>query len=136
MQPNEYQELTKKTEIYSKASESFVLGIFTAKDVGSRSIKNAEFLCSLMYCAGKLNGEAGEVAELVFKALRDGSNGSFIIDDERRDLILKELGDILWYVARLADLLEEDLENIMIDNIDKLMSRKDRGVLSGSGDNR
>lgn len=136
MNPNEYQELTKQTEIYSKAASNFTLGIFTSKDADSTKINNAKFLVSMMYCAGKLNGEAGEVAELVFKALRDGTDANFTIDDNRRELLLKELGDILWYVARMADMLDEDLENVMIDNIDKLKDRKTRGTLTGSGNER
>ena len=48
----------------------------------------------------------------------------------------KELGDVLWYVAQLATELELDLDKIAQANLDKLLSRQRRGVLSGSGDDR
>jgi NTP pyrophosphatase (non-canonical NTP hydrolase) len=48
----------------------------------------------------------------------------------------KELGDVLWYVAQLASELELDLDEIAQTNLEKLLSRQRRGVLSGSGDDR
>lgn len=48
----------------------------------------------------------------------------------------KELGDVLWYVANLATELGYDLSHIASMNTEKLKSRKVRGVLGGSGDNR
>lgn len=47
-----------------------------------------------------------------------------------------EIGDVLWYAARLADELGLSLSQIAEDNMDKLLDRKARGVISGSGDNR
>ena len=48
----------------------------------------------------------------------------------------KELGDVLWYVAQLASELDLDLDEIAQANLEKLLSRQRRGVLSGSGDDR
>ena len=47
-----------------------------------------------------------------------------------------EIGDVLWYAARLADELGLDLGQIAQENMDKLLDRKSRGVIGGSGDNR
>lgn len=80
-----------------------------------------------------LAGEAGEVCEKVKKVLRD-SGGAF--DDAATAAIHKELGDVLWYVARLAAELGLDLETIAADNLAKLRDRQQRGVLGGSGDER
>jgi NTP pyrophosphatase (non-canonical NTP hydrolase) len=80
-----------------------------------------------------LAGEAGEVAEKVKKVLRD-NGGQF--DAETVAAIKKELGDVLWYVARLAAELDLDLGEIAADNLAKLASRQDRGVIHGSGDER
>lgn len=48
----------------------------------------------------------------------------------------KELGDVLWYVAMLADIIEVRLEDVASTNLSKLKDRQSRGVLTGSGDNR
>ena len=77
--------------------------------------------------------EAGEVSGKFAKAVRD-ANG--IIDGERREAIKKELGDVCWFVAEVSTLLGLSLEEVMQGNLDKLASRKQRGVLHGSGDDR
>jgi NTP pyrophosphatase (non-canonical NTP hydrolase) len=87
----------------------------------------------LAYPALGLAGEAGEVAEHVKKAIRDDGGQ---VDEERRAAMSKELGDVLWYVAQLATELGLDLEAVAQGNLDKLLSRQQRGVLSGSGDDR
>lgn len=106
----------------------------------------------LMYCALKLNGEAGELAEHVGKAMRDddlvGVTRQLISGDEivsasvgdltpdRRELILKEIGDCLWYLAALCRELGTSLGAVAAKNIAKLAARKAAGKLGGSGDNR
>jgi NTP pyrophosphatase (non-canonical NTP hydrolase) len=87
----------------------------------------------LAYPALGLAGEAGEVAEHAKKAIRDDGGQ---VSDERRAAMAKELGDVLWYVAQLASELNLDLSEIAQGNLDKLLSRQQRGVLSGSGDDR
>ncbi|MFN9631777.1 MAG: nucleoside triphosphate pyrophosphohydrolase family protein [Cyanobacteriota bacterium] len=80
-----------------------------------------------------LCGEAGEVADKVKKVLRD--NGGQFSEELRADLAL-ELGDVLWYLARLASELELDLGAIAEANLAKLASRAERNVIGGSGDRR
>jgi|TARA_R110000822_G_scaffold39108_1_gene107721 NTP pyrophosphatase (non-canonical NTP hydrolase) len=75
-----------------------------------------------------LCGEAGEVAEKVKKQVRDGNFN--------RHEVAKELGDVLWYLANLANDIGYNLSEVAVISIDKLQSRKDRNVISGSGDNR
>jgi NTP pyrophosphatase (non-canonical NTP hydrolase) len=87
----------------------------------------------LAYPALGLAGEAGEVAEHAKKAIRDDAG---TISEERRGAIARELGDVLWYVAQLSSELELDLSEIAEGNLQKLLSRQRRGVLSGSGDDR
>jgi len=80
-----------------------------------------------------LCGESGEIAEKVKKIVRD-KNGQ--ISDEDKAEILKELGDVLWYVAVLADHFDITLGDVADKNIAKLADRQKRGLISGSGDNR
>jgi len=87
----------------------------------------------LAYPALGLAGEAGEVAEHAKKAIRDDAGS---VSPERREKMAKELGDVLWYVAQLASELGLDLDAVAQANLDKLLSRQRRGVLSGSGDDR
>jgi NTP pyrophosphatase (non-canonical NTP hydrolase) len=55
---------------------------------------------------------------------------------ERRAALAAELGDVLWYAAQLATEAGLDLDEIAEDNLAKLLSRQERGVLQGSGDLR
>lgn len=80
-----------------------------------------------------LVGEAGEVAEKVKKIMRD--NGG-IADDARKAEIVKEMGDVLWYLAQLATTLDILLEDVAKNNIEKIHSRVERDVVHGDGDNR
>jgi NTP pyrophosphatase (non-canonical NTP hydrolase) len=87
----------------------------------------------LAYPALGLAGEAGEVAEHAKKAIRDDAG---VVTEERRRAMAKELGDVLWYVSQLASELGLELDEIARANLEKLVSRQRRGVLSGSGDER
>src|SRR3989338_1868971 len=80
-----------------------------------------------------LTGEAGEVAEKVKKVLR---NDKGVMSEEKKTEIGKELGDVLWYMAQLATELGLKLEDIARMNMEKLKSRRERGVIASEGDNR
>lgn len=81
---------------------------------------------ALQYLALGLNGEAGEVAEQIKKAMRnDGGE----ISVERLVLLKKEIGDVLWYLTRLAAELDSNLAEIGQDNVEKLLARKEQGNL-------
>jgi len=88
---------------------------------------------NLLYPTLGLCGEAGEVAEKVKKMIRDDGG---ILTDERRAALSKELGDVLWYVAQVATEADLDLAAIAEANLQKLLSRRERDVLQGSGDDR
>lgn len=104
-------------------------------DYQRRSRRTAEYPREawLAYPALGLAGEAGEVAEHAKKAIRDDAGE---VTDGRRAAIARELGDVLWYAAQLASELGLELDAIARENLEKLLSRQRRGVLSGSGDNR
>lgn len=76
-----------------------------------------------------LIGEVGELYGAIAKAMRDDTE----IDPE---YLQKELGDILWFVAAITSDMNLNLSDVAQKNIDKLTSRKIRGTLTGSGDDR
>lgn len=104
----------------------------------------------LAYVALKLNGEAGEFAEHVGKAMRDdglmdaqlinrdGSGGTkmSVLTEERRISIIKEIGDVLWYLSAACNELSITLSDAALTNLEKLHDRANRNALRGSGDNR
>jgi len=96
----------------------------------------------LLYPALGLAGEAGEVVEKVKKLIRDDEMplDEFFdtreIDAEKRLAIARECGDVLFYLAMIADDIDYTLGEIAEMNIEKLADRKNRGHLRGSGDNR
>jgi len=81
---------------------------------------------ALQYIALGLNGEAGEVAEEIKKAMRN-DNGE--LTPMRVETLKREIGDVLWYLTRLADELDTNLAEIANDNVRKLLSRKEQGNL-------
>ena len=67
-----------------------------------------------------LCGESGEAIDLVKKHLHQGH----ALD---REGLVKELGDIAWYLAETAHALDVDLETVLQRNIDKLKRRYPEG---------
>jgi NTP pyrophosphatase (non-canonical NTP hydrolase) len=82
------------------------------------------------YATLGLAGEAGEIANKVKKFIRDGHS----VEKEKE--LISELGDVLWYVAAVADVIGVSLEDVAKDNMYKLAERQRNGTLQGSGDNR
>jgi len=105
---SEYQNFTKTTSIYKGEKKWIPLTL-------------------------GLVGESGEVAEKVKKILRD-KNGE--ISEETKNDLIREIGDVLWYISELSRELAFPLEDVAKINMEKLQSRKDRNKLHGEGDNR
>ena len=105
---NEYQYWTHSTAIYPEAGTGSDMEIF--------------------YLSLGLTSEAGEIAGKVKKYIRDGK-----LDP---GAIAYELGDVAYYLARLADAMGYSFEQIMDINVSKLEKRKAAGTLRGSGDVR
>lgn len=87
----------------------------------------------LVYCVLGLASEAGEVAGKLKKAIRD-ENG--VLSESRKEDLLSELGDVLWYCSMVALELDATLSSVAQANLNKLFDRKDRGVIGGDGDKR
>ena len=105
----DYQKKSRKTALYPNRGKNFV------------------------YPTLGLAGEAGEIAEKIKKVFRD--DGGKITKEKKEDLE-KELGDVLWYLSQIATEVALKLDKIADKNLKKLASRKKRGTLHGSGDNR
>lgn len=83
------------------------------------------------YALLNLTAEVGEVMGKVAKHLRDGGRYAALRQD-----IKKELGDVMWMVCAVADDFALPMSELCQGNLDKLSDRKQRSVVSGSGDNR
>ena len=105
---NEYQDAATKTAIYGAGN-------------------------LIVYPALGLANEAGEVLGKIKKVLRDKDG---VFTEETNKAIGDEIGDTLWYMAALARDLGLSMNDIATNNIKKLLDRQQRGVISGSGDNR
>jgi len=86
----------------------------------------------LYYVLG-ISGESGELCEKIKKHFRDYDG---IMSEDYRLLILKEIGDILWYCDRLSKKLDSSLEEVVNMNIRKLMKRLMENKIHGDGDQR
>lgn len=103
---NKYQADTRQTAIYPKEE-------------------------CIEYLLFGIVSECGELAGAYKKLLR----GDYSYDDFK-DKMYYEIGDVLWYLSRLADDLELWMDDIADANMDKLLDRADRDVIHGDGDER
>ena len=96
-----------------------------------------QLFSNLVYPAMGLAGEAGEVCDKVKKRWRNTEEMSAHgMPTKEWEEIVKELGDVLWYLAAMADELGTTLNHVAEVNLGKLRDRKERGVIKSSGDNR
>ena len=110
---NEYQEKCRLTDVGTAAQDCLRPGW-------------------LYYVLG-IAGETGEFVEKIKKLFRDKKG---VIDDEFKQAVIKELGDVHWYSARFCDQFGIDYNEIPKYNIEKLMDRLERNKLHGDGDER
>jgi|SRR3989344_8488037 len=109
MEFNEYQKKAFETAIYPNKGDNIV------------------------YPALGIGGETGEVLKKIKKILRDDKS---IIEEEKKEELIREIGDVLWYIAALSTELKVNLNEIAEKNIAKILLRKERNKVHGSGDNR
>ena len=105
-----------------------------------------ESSANFMYMLSGLTAEVGEINDKIAKAIRKGwikiDNNNIVFQPHTgcpydfTDELVKEISDCLWFVAGMSYVLNEPLNNVGHINLDKLASRKARGVIDGSGDNR
>lgn len=102
---------------------------YQRRAVDSAVYANPHTHAGLTYTVLGLVSEAGEVAGKLKREFRGDS-------DPQREAMIMELGDTLWYVATAADELGITLLQLAERNLTKLASRKSRGTLHGTGDDR
>jgi NTP pyrophosphatase (non-canonical NTP hydrolase) len=108
---NEYQTLAARTGDFGDKDETYVR----------------------MYLCMGLAGESGEVVEKMKHVIRDQGGE---LSDEKRELIKKEIGDVLWYLSQISRVLGIPFQDAAELNIKKLADRAARGVIKAEGDNR
>lgn len=105
--------------------------------------------CNVAYMLLNLQGEVGEFSSKLAKHIRKGEAtvvanhlqwNKFTLSEEQikeyENLLKAEAGDIMWQTAGLCEVMGWTLEEVCKANLDKLASRKQRGVIDGNGDNR
>jgi NTP pyrophosphatase (non-canonical NTP hydrolase) len=95
---------------------------------------------NIIYPAMGLAGEAGELCDKIKKAWRNADvpvqRVAMGLSEKQIDEITKELGDVLWYINAMCCELGLELDEVAKLNIEKLQDRRQRGVITGEGDNR
>lgn len=125
---NAYQTFTRTTALFRSSIQLMAEELITEGD--QERLSN---LLNLLYTTTGLTGEAGEIANKVKKLIRDRGGKVSI---EMSDDLISELGDVLYYIAQMADLLGHSLEDVAQNNMDKLKDRVVKGTIGGSGDKR
>lgn len=115
---DEYQELAKTTDVFPK--DPYNMSVYDITDL-------------IEYRTLCLNGEVGELANIVKKIRRDHNN---ILNGDVRKEIIHEIGDILWHVAILCDIIDVSMSLVARENIEMLADRKKRDAIQGNGDYR
>jgi NTP pyrophosphatase (non-canonical NTP hydrolase) len=93
--------------------------------------KNTELTRDQQLIDGVLGlcGESGEVSDMLKKHLFQGH------DFKKEDLI-NELGDVMWYIALICESQHLSLNGVMVRNIDKLEKRYPKGFSEEASINR
>lgn len=127
----EYQETCKTTAIYRESTTKLLEELEDTSD-GNMEKDRVKAILDLCYVGLGL-GEVGECQGKIKKIIRDSGG---IITNQHREMIGKELGDVLWYVAGVCSEMGISMRDVAYENTLKLKSRKERGVIGGSGDER
>ena len=125
---NEYQELAMRTNDGICNYRLFVAS-FDYEDNLNDQLKDLINPGELINGALGLTGEAGEVSDMIKKHIFHGH-------DLDRDDLIKELGDVCWYVALISRALGVNLEEVMSLNIEKLKNRYPEGFSEEASINR
>lgn len=105
-----YQEQASKTAVY----------------------KNQGTFEGILYTMLGLANQTGQAVGKLKKVLR----GDYDFNEDTKQKVVDELGDVMWYMAMAATELGVSLEQICYGNLEKLRDRAERGKIKGDGDKR
>lgn len=119
----------------------------TLNEYQRRAMTTRMDTCNDVYMLLNLAGEVGELTSKVAKMIRKdktyiGKTGDIAYTMPHEDFVtldkelMKEAGDVLWQLAGFCSCMGWKLDDVAKMNLDKLASRKERGVIDGDGDNR
>lgn len=118
-----YQEFTDSVSVYNRDIYAFI-----PNEQGDKEGIPLPWI----YPVVALSEEAGEVSGKIAKFLRAHGNDV----PGLTTMVVKELGDVLFQLARVAREFDIPLSYIAEHNMDKLKDRQERGVIVGEGDSR
>lgn len=130
MEINLYQAETQGTAIYKNSIRKYVENLHIPD---ASKEEELILLLNIAYTVLGLAGEAGELAGKLKKVIRDDGGR---ISKDKLDAMKDENGDCLWYIAQNSFNFGENLEKTAVNNINKLVKRKENNTLTGSGDKR
>lgn len=144
--PEDFRAIKLRNDIDNAVGQPMTLNQYQG-----RAMSTCMSSCSnFSYMMLNLVGEVGEFASKVAKGIRKGNIEigatampnkimPYMNEDEwwaKETELMMEAGDILWQLAGLCTTMGWTLEEIAQRNLEKLSSRKKRGVIDGDGDNR
>ena len=144
--PEDFRVIKLRNDIDNAVGQPMTLNQYQGKAMSTCMSSCSNF----SYMMLNLVGEVGEFASKVAKEIRKGNIEigatampnkimPYMNEDEwwaKETELMMEAGDILWQLAGLCTTMGWTLEEIAQRNLDKLSSRKKRGVIDGDGDNR
>ncbi len=110
---NKYIDFVDSTTSFpSKDAEEFVARIYDLKEKGV----NIE---RLLTAAVGITAEGGEFTEIVKKIAFQGKE----LNDDTKTHLVKEMGDVFWYLAQECLALDVDFQTVVMTNMMKLAAR-------------
>lgn len=132
-EPNDYQVMLRGLNEYQDRTADTAKGWAAPYDIVEESDQRGNMegaFFRMMFLTMGIAGETGELAECIKKHVRSGGEYEYL--DQAR----YELGDIMWYHARMAELLDYSLSYVAECNLKKLEDRDERDQIHGDGDDR
>jgi NTP pyrophosphatase (non-canonical NTP hydrolase) len=125
---DEYQRLAGQTALYPGSNDPLPYEVPTGFEPFARPDLRTIPTEGLTYVLVGLAGEVGEILNGYKKWMRGDPDPATV------DQMRKELGDVLWYLARAAKHLDISLSDLATENIQKLERRARDGTIKGKGD--